>query len=42
VQPLPVKGNASAPKASEMPLLRQLLALDSLKKSWMIFSVSTK
>jgi hypothetical protein len=24
VQPLPVKGNASVPKASEMTLLRQL------------------
>jgi hypothetical protein len=30
VQPLPVKGNASAPKASEMTLSRQLLAYDSL------------
>jgi hypothetical protein len=42
VQPLPVKGNASAPKASEMTLLRQLLAHDVLKKSGMTFSVSTK
>jgi hypothetical protein len=39
VQPLPVKGNASAPKASEMTLLRQLLAHDVLKKSGMNFSV---
>jgi hypothetical protein len=38
-QPLPVEGNASALKASEMTLLRQLLAHDKLKKSWLIFSV---
>ena len=37
VQPLPVKRNASAPKASEMTLLRQLLAHDVLKKSGMTF-----
>jgi hypothetical protein len=42
VQPLPVKGNTSVPKASEMTLLRQLLAHDILKKSGMTFSVSTK
>jgi len=41
VQPLPVKGNASVPEASKMTLLRQLLAHDVLKKSWMTFSVST-
>ena len=39
VQPLPIKGNASVPKASEMTLLRQLLAHDKLKKSWLTFSV---
>jgi hypothetical protein len=39
VQPLPVEGNASALKASEMTLLRQLLAHDKLKKSWLTFSV---
>ncbi|MFT4815379.1 MAG: hypothetical protein ACI80L_000707 [Pseudohongiellaceae bacterium] len=42
VQPLPVKGNASAPKTSKMTLLRQFLAHDVLKKSGMTFSVSTK
>ncbi|MBL4582279.1 MAG: hypothetical protein JKY29_10705 [Gammaproteobacteria bacterium] len=42
VQPLPVKGNASAAKASEMTFLRQLLAHDNLKKSGMTFLVSTK
>jgi hypothetical protein len=31
VQPLPVKGNASASKASEMTLSRQLLVHDILK-----------
>ncbi|MFT4816835.1 MAG: hypothetical protein ACI9IQ_002338, partial [Cyclobacteriaceae bacterium] len=36
------KGNASESKASEMTLSRQLLAHDSLKKSWMTFSVSNK
>ena len=42
VQPLPVKGDVSVPKASKMTLLRQLFAHDILKKSWMTFSVSTK
>jgi len=42
VQPLPVKGNASVPKASEMTFLRQLLAHDILKKSWMTFLISIK
>jgi len=42
VQPLPIKGNASAPKASEMTFLRQLLEHDVLKKSGMTFSVSTE
>jgi hypothetical protein len=39
VQPLPVEGNASALKASEMTLLRQLLAHDKLEKSWLTFPV---
>jgi len=42
VQPWLVKANASGPKASEMTLLRQLLARDILKKLWMIFSVSNR
>ncbi|PCI77049.1 MAG: hypothetical protein COB20_08935 [SAR86 cluster bacterium] len=39
VQPLLAKSNASAPKASEMTLSRPLFAHDTLKKSWMTFSV---
>ncbi|MFT4816403.1 MAG: hypothetical protein ACI80L_002543 [Pseudohongiellaceae bacterium] len=42
VQPLPVKGNASAPKASEMTLSRQFLAHDMQRKSGMTFSASNK
>jgi len=41
-QPLPGKGDVSAPKASEMTFLRQLLAHDILIKSGMTLSVSTR
>jgi hypothetical protein len=42
VQPLPVEGSASVLKVSKVTLLRQLLAHEILKKSWMTFSISTR
>jgi len=42
LQRLPFEGNTSAFKASKMTFLRQLLAHEILKKSWMTFSILTK